>query len=132
MLITLSAIALGMGVSANFWLPIVLENDSVNLQNLIGVALLDYRNFFVPLGDLLMITPRHDAGAINGLSELTIPRYCSVGISFAWWTICIRVLHTWTPFPPSSNLYRRTLFCRNGRIHDLARDPISHCILGIP
>ncbi len=71
-LITLSAIILGVGVSASFWLPVILENTSVSLQNLIGVSLLDYRNFFVPWGDLLMFTPRYDAGAINGLKELTI------------------------------------------------------------
>lgn len=66
------AVILGMGVSAGFWLPVLFESESVNLQNLTGVALLDYRNFFVPLGDLLAMTPRHDAGAINGLSELLI------------------------------------------------------------
>lgn len=70
--LALLAILLGMGASANFWLPVLLESDSVNLQNLTGVALLDYRNFFVPIGDLLSMTPRHDAGAINGLSELLI------------------------------------------------------------
>jgi hypothetical protein len=66
------AVILGLAVSAGFWLPVLLESESVNLQNLTGVALLDYRNFFVPLGDLLAMTPRHDAGAINGLSELLI------------------------------------------------------------
>ena len=66
------AVSMGMAVSANFWLPVLFESQTVNLQNLTGVALLDYRNFFVPLGDLLGMTPRHDAGAINGLSELLI------------------------------------------------------------
>ena len=71
-IIAFFAVIMGMAVSANFWLPVLLESESVNLQNLTGVALLDYRNFFVPLGDLLAMTPRHDAGAINGLSELLI------------------------------------------------------------
>ena len=71
-LIAFLAILLGMAVSAKFWLPVLLESESVNLQNLTGVALLDFRNFFVPLGDLLTMTPRHDAGAINGLSQLLI------------------------------------------------------------
>lgn len=69
-LIALVAIMLGMGLAAYFWLPVLLESDTVNLQNLTGVALLDFRNFFVPFGDLLAMTPRHDAGAINGLKEL--------------------------------------------------------------
>jgi len=71
-ILTLFTIVLGMGASASFWLPVVLENTSVSLQNVIGVALLDYRNFFVPIGDLLTVTPRYDAGAINALKELTI------------------------------------------------------------
>lgn len=66
------AVSLGMGLSAGFWLPVLLESDTVNLQNLTGVALLDYRNFFLPFGDLLAFPPRHDAGAINGLRELSI------------------------------------------------------------
>jgi len=70
--ILLAAIILGMGASAEFWLPVLLESGSVNLQNLTGVALLDYRNFFVPFDDLLMFPPRHDAGGVNALKELTI------------------------------------------------------------
>lgn len=69
-LIALVAVMLGMGLAAYFWLPVLLESDTVNLQNLTGVALLDFRNFFVPFGDLLAMTPRQDAGAINGLKEL--------------------------------------------------------------
>ncbi|PJF38310.1 MAG: hypothetical protein CUN55_17665, partial [Phototrophicales bacterium] len=68
----LLAVVLGIGLSAYFWLPVLLESDTVNLQNLTGVALLDFRNFFVPLGDMMELTPRHDAGAINGLHEILI------------------------------------------------------------
>ncbi len=71
-ILAMLAILLGMGVSAGFWVPVLLESGSVNLQNLTGVSLLDYRNFFVPFGDLLAFPPQHDAGAINGLKELTI------------------------------------------------------------
>ncbi len=58
---------LGVGLAAFFWIPVILEQDAVPLSNLTGVALLDYRNFFVPLDKLLAVTPRSDAGSINGL-----------------------------------------------------------------
>lgn len=89
--IALLAILLGMAVSANFWLPVLLESHSVNLQNLTGVALLDYRNFFVPLGDLLAVTPRHDAGAINGLSELLILGVAQWGLALVGFVIASRM-----------------------------------------
>ncbi len=68
----LLGMALGTGVAATFWLPVVLESDSVHLQNLTVAGLLDYREAFVRLPDLLAAAPIHDAGAINGLSELKI------------------------------------------------------------
>lgn len=64
------ALGCGVGLTAFFWLPVILEGAAVNLQNLTGVALLDYRNFFVPLVDLLALPPRADAGAINGLANV--------------------------------------------------------------
>ena len=66
------AISLGIGAAATFWLPVLLESDSVHLQNLTVAGLLDYREAFVRLPDLLALPPIHDAGAINGLSELKI------------------------------------------------------------
>ena len=66
----LLGMALGIGAAATFWLPVVLESDSVHLQNLTVAGLLDYREAFVRLPDLLATPPIHDAGAINGLSEL--------------------------------------------------------------
>jgi len=68
----LLGMALGIGAAATFWLPVVLESDSVHLQNLTVAGLLDYREAFVRLPDLLTTPPIHDAGAINGLSELKI------------------------------------------------------------
>ncbi|MDE2819275.1 MAG: 6-pyruvoyl-tetrahydropterin synthase-related protein [Chloroflexota bacterium] len=68
----LLAMALGAGAAATFWLPVLLESDSVHLQNLTVAGLLDYREAFVRLPDLLAPPPIHDAGAINGLSELKI------------------------------------------------------------
>ena len=66
------AITLGIGAASSFWLPVLLESDSVHLQNLTVAGLLDYRDGFVRLQDLLSPPPIHDAGAINGLSELKI------------------------------------------------------------
>ena len=45
------AMILGVGIAATFWLPILLENDTVHLGNLTEIAELDYRNDFVPLKD---------------------------------------------------------------------------------
>jgi hypothetical protein len=61
------ALALGVGMAAYFWLPVVLESGAVKLQNLVAVAQLDYRNFFVPLAQLLAFSPRVDNGALNGM-----------------------------------------------------------------
>ncbi|MBZ0278999.1 MAG: hypothetical protein K8I60_22830 [Anaerolineae bacterium] len=61
------AIGVGVGLMGYFWLPVMLEGSAVRLGNLTAVAQLDYKNFFVPLRDLLAASPRVDAGAINGL-----------------------------------------------------------------
>ncbi len=65
-------ILLGIGASATFWLPVLMESDSVHLQNLTVAGLLDFRQGFVRLDDLIAAPPIHDAGAINGLTELKI------------------------------------------------------------
>ena len=65
----LLALALGALLTAFFWLPVLAERDAVRLENLTAVAQLDYRNFFVPLPDLLAFSPRVDAGALNGLEN---------------------------------------------------------------
>lgn len=61
----------GVGLASYFWLPVVAERDAVQLDNLINVAELDYRNHFVTFDNLLARSPRSDDGAINGL----LPRY---------------------------------------------------------
>lgn len=58
---------LGLTLSAFFWLPILLEGNSVRLENLTGISLLDYSNHFVPLVTLLGGLKTPDTGAINGL-----------------------------------------------------------------
>lgn len=75
------AILLGIGAASSFWLPIVLESDTVHLQNLTVAGLLDYRDGLVRLEDLLALPPIHDAGAINGLSELKILGIAQVSLS---------------------------------------------------
>jgi hypothetical protein len=60
------AYALGMGLAAAFWLPVLAERGAVQLDQLVGVAELDYRRFFVPTGDLLGWEAFSDAGALNG------------------------------------------------------------------
>lgn len=81
----LLAMALGAGAAATFWLPVLLESDSVHLQNLTVAGLLDYREAFLRLPDLLATPPIHDAGAINGLSELKI-------LGIAQWMLALLAL----------------------------------------
>lgn len=69
-LLYFAALAAGIGLAAYFWLPVILEGGAVSLDNLVGVALLDFRNFFVPLNDLLAPVPLPDLGAINGLRNV--------------------------------------------------------------
>ncbi|QPC82374.1 hypothetical protein G4Y79_22255 [Phototrophicus methaneseepsis] len=66
------AVALAVGLSAYFWLPVLLEAGTVHLQNLTAVDQLNYQNFFV-WGDVLFgLVPLQDAGAINALRPVTV------------------------------------------------------------
>jgi hypothetical protein len=76
------SLALGVGLAAWFWLPILFERGEVHLDNLIAVAQLDYRNFFIPLSKLLEFTPRADAGAVNGL-------LLNLRLGVAAWTLAL-------------------------------------------
>jgi hypothetical protein len=76
------SLALGVSLSAWFWLPILFERGEVHLDNLIAVAQLDYRNFFIPLNKLLEFTPRADAGAVNGL-------LLNLRLGVATWTLAL-------------------------------------------
>jgi hypothetical protein len=71
-LVGIIAWSLGVGCAAYFWLPVLLETDTVYLENLAGVALLDYHNFFVPLGALFAPMPLNDLGALNSLRLVTV------------------------------------------------------------
>ncbi len=78
----LMAAGLGIGMAAYFWLPVMLESGTVSLQNLTGVAGLDFRNFFISLIDLLSFPRRPDAGAINGLLHILV-------LGVAQWTLAL-------------------------------------------
>ncbi len=67
--LALLALALSLGLTAYFWIPVVSEGQAVKLANLVGVAELNYRNFFVPDRHLFAANPRLDAGAFNGLEH---------------------------------------------------------------
>lgn len=71
-----ATLLLGMGLTAYFWLPVMLETEAVNLANLTAVAELDYQNAFVPIEKLLSLPPFMDSGAINGL-----PHVLSLGVA---------------------------------------------------
>ncbi|MCS6834817.1 MAG: 6-pyruvoyl-tetrahydropterin synthase-related protein [Anaerolineae bacterium] len=68
--LALLSLSLGVGLAAYFWLPILAEGHTVNLQNLTAYSLLDYRAFFVPLSELLGLRPIPDLGALNGLANV--------------------------------------------------------------
>lgn len=70
--LVIGVIVLAIALAGTFWVPILLERDTVNLQNLIGVSLLDYRDYFVPLGELLQPIPVPDTGAVNGLRRVLV------------------------------------------------------------
>ena len=92
----LAALALGVGLTAYFWLPVLAERDAVQLENLVALAELDYRNFFVPLPHLLSLVPLLDGGALNGLRSLQ-------NLGIAQWTLALAGLAA------AALLARRTL-----------------------
>ena len=79
---TTGAVILGVALAAYFWIPVILEQDAARLGNLTAVAQLDFRNFFVPLPDLLAFSPQPDTGAINGLIH-------QLNLGVAGWTLAI-------------------------------------------
>src|SRR5690606_31125548 len=86
-LFAILALILGVGLAAYFWLPVMAEQGAARLGNLTAVAQLDFRHFFVPLGELLAFSPRPDAGAINGLAvhqlNLGVAQWILAGIGIA-------------------------------------------------
>lgn len=64
-----AALAVGVGLAAFFWLPVMQEGGAVKLANLTGTAELNYQNFFVPAAHLLAASPRHDLSVTNALEH---------------------------------------------------------------
>ncbi len=58
-------LALGVGLSAFFWLPVALEHDEVQLGNLIGPGHFDFRSHFLEPSDLFALSIPLDLGAVN-------------------------------------------------------------------
>ncbi len=59
-----AAMALGLGVAAFFWLPVILERDAVTLTTLIGAGdHYDFHTHFLSLRELLAFSRRPDWGA---------------------------------------------------------------------
>ncbi|MAS34690.1 MAG: hypothetical protein CL610_11830 [Anaerolineaceae bacterium] len=90
--LSLGALIGGVGLAGYFWLPVMLEQEAARLGNLTAVAQLDFRNFFVPLAELLAFSPRSDAGAVNGLLHQLNLGVAQWGLALAgiagvvWWT----------------------------------------------
>ncbi|HFC12775.1 MAG TPA: hypothetical protein ENJ56_08015, partial [Anaerolineae bacterium] len=62
--LTLLAFGLGVGVAAFFWLPMVLEQNAIQIASVIGEGShYDFRNHFMTLGELFGGMPRFDWGA---------------------------------------------------------------------
>ncbi len=58
------ALLLGLGVAAFFWLPVILERNTVNLNTLIGEGdNYDFRTHFLSLREMLAFSSRLDWGA---------------------------------------------------------------------
>lgn len=58
------AMALGLGLAAFFWLPVILERDAVTLETLIGAGdNYDFRTHFLSLREMLALSLRPDWGA---------------------------------------------------------------------
>ncbi len=59
-----SALGLGLGLAAFFWLPVILERNAVNLNTLIGDGgNYDFRTHFLTWRELLSVSRRLDWGA---------------------------------------------------------------------
>lgn len=59
-----AALALGVGVAAFFWLPVLAERNAVNLNTLVGAGNnYDFRTHFLSVRTLLSFTQRLDWGA---------------------------------------------------------------------
>ena len=79
------ALALGVGLSAVFWLPVALERGDVQLT-LTGPGHFDFHNHFLTLGALLAPSPILDLGA-------TAPRF-GFSLGLPQWPLALMALPT--------------------------------------
>jgi len=56
---------LALGLTAFFWLPVLLERDLVRLGEVIGTGDYDFHRHFLSLGELVAPVPILDLGAVN-------------------------------------------------------------------
>jgi hypothetical protein len=67
------ALALGLGLSAFFWLPVFLERDAVTLSTLIGAGdNYDFRTHFLDFAELLSLSTPPDWGATQSLLRFNL------------------------------------------------------------
>jgi hypothetical protein len=69
MLTTVGGGMLGLGLSAWFWAPALLEGKYVALDRIVAS---DFRSRFIALRELVALSPRLDSGAINPYVPLTL------------------------------------------------------------
>ena len=68
-----SALILGVGIAAFFWLPVILERNAVNLNSLVGSSdNYDFRTHFLSLGELFAFSSRIDWGATEPVYRLNL------------------------------------------------------------
>lgn len=85
-----AAFALGVGMAAFFWLPLLLERDAVNLTTLVAEGShYDYRNHFLSLRELLGPSLRLDWGASEPVYALNlgVVQWVLGGVGVALWAL---------------------------------------------
>ncbi len=69
-LLALMALGLGIAAASTFWLPALLESDSIHLRNPRAPAALEYPENFLRMGELLAAPPLLAAGMSKGLRPI--------------------------------------------------------------
>jgi hypothetical protein len=78
---------LGLGITAFFWLPPMVERAYVQTERLLGTWVFDYRYNFLPLGHLLALPRRADPHLINDWPQKSLGFVPVVlgGVPFLFW-----------------------------------------------
>lgn len=104
LLLTGAGTLLGLALSAWFWFPALREGEYVHLSRIVAS---DFRPRFIPLAELIALSPRLDTGAINPYFPLTIG---AVQVGLALLSVCLLVLGILTKAKPK-RLDTLTLAC---------------------